>query len=660
MVASPVRERLTELGPWAWLVGWLVVGVGSAIGALGLALEGSPEAHVTMHVYAIGHALALGLSTTAWASGARRLSVHPVVGTAALALLVGLAAVPADLAGPAGRMAARVGFGGWALLGAAVVALGVPLAEWLSRRLARSGPTRAIAIAIAGILAAGNHFILPLRHPALHLLVAFGAAALVAGALADTRRPVPRRFPRGSLAVALAFAVLSVIVMPPPGASDLLARATGSVLYPWRARLAARELAAWQPADPPSGEWFRPRDDAPATAATPGLDRSASPVVLYLSVDALRADALTNASDAAATRGLRELAETGVWFSSARAPSNRTVATLASVFSGRPFSNLRWSEREHPVSGVNVWPHEDPGPRLPHLLTRAGVLTINVASVDYLGEEYGVVAGFVEEHVAPVTGRGVGSDRQPPWASAADVADVISLELSELASTDRPAFVFAHFLDAHHPYDQGDPPAGADARARWLAEVAVVDAQIARIVATIDALGLGERTTVIVTADHGEAFGEHGTDRHGTSLYDEVLRVPLLIRSPMLPPRTVDVPVSLLDLGPTILDLYGEATPGTWFGRSLVSLAQGDVTPLDRPLVFEARPKQALLRGDGLKVIRDLRLGTLEAYDLARDPGEAENLFDGSPDAREVLFGELATFFSVHEHREPGYATPIR
>src|SRR5690606_37613960 len=106
---------------------------------------------------------------------------------------------------------------------------------------------------------------------------------------------------------------------------------------------------------------------------------------------------------------------------------------------------------------------------------------------------------------------------------------------------------------------------------------------------------IADRTVMVVFSDHGEAFGEHGLQEHSRSLYEIMVRVPLIIHVPGVAPRAVDASVSLIDLGPTVLDLAGVATPGRMMGESLVPFLRGEAPVLTRPIVLEGRLKRALV-----------------------------------------------------------------
>jgi len=212
-------------------------------------------------------------------------------------------------------------------------------------------------------------------------------------------------------------------------------------------------------------------------------------------------------------------------------------------------------------------------------------------------------------------------------------------------------------MDAHAPYDK--VKGSGSNKERYLDELATIDAAIGRLSDAIDARGLGGRTYLVVTADHGEAFGEHGTNFHASTIYEELVRVPLVVRGPGIKPRTIGEPVSLVDVGATILDLFQLETPGDWMGQSLVPLLQGRDVELARPIVLDTgRRMQGLVGRDGIKVIRNVRAGTFEVYDLFRDPNEARNLA-ATPDGLAAI-GRLSAFFKQHELSLPGYEIPFR
>ncbi len=171
---------------------------------------------------------------------------------------------------------------------------------------------------------------------------------------------------------------------------------------------------------------------------------------------------------------------------------------------------------------------------------------------------------------------------------------------------------------------------------RWLGEV----------VATLERLGLAERTLLIVAADHGEAFYEHGEPTHGTSLHEEQLRSLLLLHVPGLSPRRVDEPVSLLDVAPTVLRLLGLPRHGNFQGRD--DVLESSYRGGERALPFSL---QGLVHQDGLlrgerKLIVDHDGASRRLYDLVRDPDERHDLAGESPAELEALGAELDAFLA--------------
>jgi hypothetical protein len=335
----------------------------------------------------------------------------------------------------------------------------------------------------------------------------------------------------------------------------------------------------------------------------------------------------------------------GVRFTNVTAPGSQTAVSLAALFSGLYFSEERWApygtgRSRHP------YPAGAPSPRFPELLSARGVATVDVPSLLFLRGDYGVARGFREETVLGMSSRG---------ASGEALTRALVDRLERVG--DEPTFLFAHYLEPHSPYGVARTPGPGSPFERYLSMVAVADGYLDRLLRRLEER-CGERWILFVSADHGEAFGEHGTTEHGKTLYQELLRVPLLAYGPALSAHVVDAPVGLIDLGPTVLDLFGIATPAAMNGESLVPTLSGKAAHLARPLLAEGRLKRALLLPGGVKVVEDLRRKTVEVYDLAIDPHETRNLWDGDPIRSDHALAELRRFFAVHTLTEGGYTLP--
>ena len=156
-------------------------------------------------------------------------------------------------------------------------------------------------------------------------------------------------------------------------------------------------------------------------------------------------------------------------------------------------------------------------------------------------------------------------------------------------------------------------------------EVGYTDAQIGKVLAALDASGLTDRTAVIVTADHGEGFGEHHRFRHGMTLFDEEVRVPFMIRLPGLAPARVTTPRSLIDLARTTAELLSVPPSPLWRGTSLVTDLTGAPQParpilLDAPAFSSLPPQRAAVIDDHKVFLKGFQVG--QSYDLTADRAE--------------------------------------
>lgn len=573
---------------------------------------------------------------------------------------LGSFSLPTDLDGLAERLAEVSGLPGW-LASAGVVSVvsgSVPLLAWLTQPRWRPS-RRALAVVRAlgvGLCALGsfwlNMTISPGSNPSAHLYLSWVTALLFGHLLAplDWNGAAPGPFRAASYwaaAAASAWGLWALFSPHPNSVLIQLARRPSSLhllavlhrdggLDNVEATLAAR-----------GGPFFAPRDALPTIPSSRGPAPNPPPVVIFFSFDSLRADVLSKVEHARHLPNLVELRQAGIHFQNARAPGSMTKYTLGAISISKYFSQQYWSER-----GQSRWPVEDKSVHLARLLSDAGVFTAAFPATQWLQEDSGLMRGFHQNELSgePMPGR------QTHWIAGRSLTDQLLAALEKQKHSGRPSFFWVHYLDTHDPFYAGGK--GGAKFLRYLRALGVVDGYLGEVRRAIEQLGLGERSLLMVLSDHGEAFGEHDSFFHGGSLYDELLRVPLVVSGAGIAPRSVDVPVSLIDLAPTILDWFGLATPAAFMGQSLVPFLLGKERSFARPIVAETRLKQAMLFGDGYKVIRDLRRDTLELYDLAADPGELNNLSDNiDPDAEEhVLI--MRSFFQVHTYRENGYRVP--
>jgi arylsulfatase A-like enzyme len=199
------------------------------------------------------------------------------------------------------------------------------------------------------------------------------------------------------------------------------------------------------------------------------------------------------------------------------------------------------------------------------------------------------------------------------------------------------------------------PHLAEELRAGYREGVRWVDGLIGETVEALRAHGLLENTLLIVTSDHGEAFGEHGMLLHGRQLYDELVRVPLVVLGPeatgFAGGRVIEGSVGLTDLMPTVLDLAGAPIPDDLDGVSMLPLVRGQKT--GRPVISEESRTPLRTSGQSDALVQSVRneswkvivtyergAGTVieEAYDLRTDPEEQLNLADKDGRATNLAF----------------------
>ena len=217
------------------------------------------------------------------------------------------------------------------------------------------------------------------------------------------------------------------------------------------------------------------------------------------------------------------------------------------------------------------------------------------------------------------------------------------------AESDEPFFAVMWTMMTHFPYfargEQVDFGVADDTFNRYLNALHYGDHVLGSILRMLEENDLAESTLVVVVGDHGEAFGQHGVSAHST-VYDEVVHVPLVLINPQLFGREVDETIGgLVDLAPTIMDLLDMPLPGAWQGRSLFSTARS-------PRVYFFEPWSTLLFGyrDGdYKYIFDAAQDRLKVYNIREDPHETVDLVDDLGERRPEVMQRLAAWVQYQD-----------
>lgn len=654
--ARSARKEHRKLGSaLAHASSWIVLGVLNAcVIAITLpsATWNSFSERAAHQYYDFGHMLMLAVvsfgAAELWTRfGSKRWWVTTLV-QAAVTFAVAWLLMKDDLDGLVRRQAAESSATVWYTLDCLALGAATAAVAAFARLLARP---YLCWLTVAGALCVGvaNHLILRYDYPGVHFFAAWAAALALGGSLSTIPIPFPvtRRVREGSLVAAVAITVASVpslIVRPSGRVWQDLFRSPGSVVAPLLARIKTAEEIVPLPIE--GSPWFQSRQDMPSIPPSQPRFAPANAIALLITVDALRYD-VSQGKHADQLPNLEAIRQESVEFSKARSPSSATVTSTQAIFSGRYYSGLYWTPfpEAGKYKGV-ILPYQDTSVRLPGLLSKGGVRSVHVAALHGFQRKLGLSRGFDEVILT-----------RKDWGPAKELMDKAMARLER--QNNSPLFMYMHFADPHAPYTL----AGTEGteHERYIREISLVDTQLGRLRTFLAKHNLEHRVILILSADHGEAFGEHGTKYHAVTLYEELVRVPLFVKAPGLKRRVIDEPVTLVDLAPTILDAYGLPTPGIFLGQSLVPLLRGQDVHLTRPIAAEGgRRIEALYFDDGRKAIVDLKKNTREVYDLSKDPGETQNLVGIERSRAEYYLGVERAFFNAHRYPKPGYEPPWR
>jgi arylsulfatase A-like enzyme len=433
-----------------------------------------------------------------------------------------------------------------------------------------------------------------------------------------------------------------------------------------------------------------------AMAAVYFYRRSSAPpqYVILILMDAVRPDHIsTYGYERNTSPRVDALAAKGAVFEGAVSQAPWTLSSLATVMSST-FPSQHGAKRRE---GRNVAMKSGEGTFV-EVLQSGGYRTCAMSTARLYRPQLGLEQGFGESYVIG------GPDNV--------LEKVAAMELGSAAITwlrqhrDEKCFLVIHHYDTHYPYrasaacaNRFDPDYNGEYRLRFgdsslrilkkarvgrLSEIGLTDGDIRHIKAlydceivrtdtsigmlvdSLEAWGGLDRSMIIITADHGEEFLEHGSVDHGQTVYEESIRVPLVFFSPSCVDAGLRIPdqVGLIDIGPTVLEAVGLETPADFEGRSLMpymssrfEAGEMDLRPSGVPYscyVAEAvahRPERKALRCPPWKMILDPFFGTVELYNLDDDPLEASDLASAQPEIAAQL---LDILLSAMEGYYPG------
>jgi arylsulfatase A-like enzyme len=388
------------------------------------------------------------------------------------------------------------------------------------------------------------------------------------------------------------------------------------------------------------------------------LDKDHYPNIVLITIDTLRSDHCTPYGyNQSTTPFMSALAQQGTLFENVYAPMPTTGPSHATMFTSRyPISH-------GVVKNGYVLPENEL--TLAEILRKNGYSTGAIVSSYAVNSKFGLKQGFdfYEEQFIKNA-----SSKLTHWQGM-DVEGLFDRRAEETTATvtkwlkaqkKKPFFLWIHYFDPHGPYDppttfknkfqrlDSDPETNKMLTA-YDGEIGYTDDEIQKVVRYIDQQELADDTLLILTADHGEGLGQHNHLHHGMFLYEEAMRVPLVIRWPQKVPAGLRIAnrVELLDLSPTILDIAGvQAKNANYQGRSLKTLLsnpsqsrQSRPIFLQRRLYENEKYKGKPIVGEKLAVLIDqwkyieaLKEKSVELYDLSSDPAELNDISRDHPD----------------------------
>ena len=409
-------------------------------------------------------------------------------------------------------------------------------------------------------------------------------------------------------------------------------RTLGSILY-----LALTTACSRSTGDASSAS-VAPLADASASRAPNGLVGDAALAaqapkhaqadlnVVLITIDSLRADMPWAGYPRPVAPRLTALEQQSVSFTRAYAVSSYTSMSLGGLLGGKLPGELKRDGFFYGTYPKDVL-------FFPEILQAAHVHTLGAEAHAYF-KDATFQQGFDRWMVVPditfknTTDENVTSPRQEALAESL---------LSEKACDDGRFFAWFHFMDPHDQYKSHEPeiPAwGKTIRDRYDGEVTFTDKYVGRLLDFMAAKPWGKRTAIIVSADHGEAFGEHNQFSHGFELWDNLVRVPLFFAVPGAAHREIDAPTSAIDVAPTILDLFGLPPEPTFEGQSLVPEIFGAPAPdrdvvLDLPATSDSERRRAIVHGHE-KLIAFGEDQVFKLFDLDADPKEEHPITKGN------------------------------
>ncbi|MDB4936198.1 MAG: Choline-sulfatase [Labilithrix sp.] len=482
------------------------------------------------------------------------------------------------------------------------------------RTLAASGA----AIACAAWLADAN--VLPRLYPAFHaalLGLALAGSATVFVALRGDRGLRPLWI------VALAFAVSCVAWTPRAARAVVGDDNLRRVLVEHAPVLGRAVVVASRIAPPPSLDDDASEARTTAAVVRPNVRTAARSLdwsgkdIVVVTIDALRADHVSSYGyGRPTTPNIDRLAARGVRFEHAYCPTPHTSYSVASLMTGkymRPLLAMGAGEDSETWASY---------------LRRYGFRTAAF---------YPPAVFFIDEHrFRRMKDDGLGFEYRKEEFAAPELRRKQIAEYVATAPNDKPLFLWVHLFEPHEPYESHPEHSfgGDESVDAYDSEVATADAVVGEIVDVVEKRRPG--AVFMVSADHGEEFGDHGGRYHGTTVYEEQVRVPLVVAAPGIVPAVVKTPVQTIDLLPTTLAALDMPQPARVRGRDLGAVLAGKAPAGDPGLAFAETDDYTLLARGDERLVCVRKIASCTLFDVATDPHEMKPIGDRPERVKEL------------------------
>jgi choline-sulfatase len=353
--------------------------------------------------------------------------------------------------------------------------------------------------------------------------------------------------------------------------------------------------------------------------------------VILLTIDSLRAEMPWTGYERPIAPNLSRLAERGVVYTHAYAVSSYTAKSVGALLTGRyPASLYRTGYFFTGYSDANLFFTE--------VLEAKGIPSVAGHAHMYFGRGKNLDQGFSAWEIVP----GIDFDSETDkHITSPKLTDLAIKLLSDEKVTSKQFFAWFHYMDPHDQYlaHAESPDFGRFGRDRYDSEVFFTDLHVGRFLAWAEKQPFWDDTVIIVSADHGEAFGEHDVYRHAFWLWEVLVRVPLIVAGPKIAATRIDERRSHIDLAPTILDIMAvDAPEGVFVGQSLGPELYGEAKPEPREVIVldlsedSHNPPVFAVISQDYKLIVYGESGKRELYDLANDPDEKIELSKKEPE----------------------------